>query len=107
LERYHHLILIQKPIGHLVKILKILDFERASKITGARFPLYLRQGARMERALIQFMLDIHTNEHGYIETLPHLLCQEKKKGLIEVKSFVNAYEVKDAIIQAAKYDKKN
>jgi seryl-tRNA synthetase len=50
--------------------LKILDFERASKITGARFPLYLRQGARMERALIQFMLDIHTNEHGYIETLP-------------------------------------
>jgi seryl-tRNA synthetase len=50
--------------------LKILDFERASKITGARFPLYLRAGARLERALIQFMLDIHTKEHGYIETLP-------------------------------------
>jgi seryl-tRNA synthetase len=50
--------------------LNILDFERASKITGARFPLYLREGARLERALIQFMLDIHTKEHGYIETLP-------------------------------------
>jgi seryl-tRNA synthetase len=50
--------------------LNILDFERASKITGARFPLYLKEGARMERALIQFMLDIHSKEHGYIETLP-------------------------------------
>jgi seryl-tRNA synthetase len=50
--------------------LNILDFERASKITGARFPLYLKEGARLERALIQFMLDIHTKEHGYIETLP-------------------------------------
>ena len=50
--------------------LNILDFERASKITGARFPLYLKEGAQMERALIQFMLNIHTQEHGYIETLP-------------------------------------
>jgi len=61
-----------QPKAHwtLGENLKILDFERASKITGARFPLYFREGARMERALIQFMLDIHTKEHGYIETLP-------------------------------------
>jgi len=60
------------PKAHwtLGETLNILDFERASKITGARFPLYLKEGARMERALIQFMLDIHTKEHGYIETLP-------------------------------------
>ena len=50
--------------------LGILDLDRASKITGARFPLYLGHGARLERALINFMLDIHTTEHGYKETLP-------------------------------------
>ncbi|MFO7754094.1 MAG: serine--tRNA ligase [Desulfobacteraceae bacterium] len=50
--------------------LGILDFNRASKIAGARFPLYMGKGARMERALINFMLDIHVNEHGYTETLP-------------------------------------
>ncbi len=50
--------------------LGILDFERASKITGARFPLYLGIGARLERALINFMLDLHGSEHGYTEVLP-------------------------------------
>jgi seryl-tRNA synthetase len=50
--------------------LGILDFNRAAAITGARFPLYLGAGARLERALINFMLDIHTQEHGYTETLP-------------------------------------
>ena len=50
--------------------LKILDFETAAKITGARFPLYLGAGARLERALINFMLDIHTKQHGYKEILP-------------------------------------
>jgi len=50
--------------------LKILDFDRAAKITGARFPLYFGAGARLERALINFMLDIHTGEHGYQEVLP-------------------------------------
>ncbi|MBI5578331.1 MAG: serine--tRNA ligase [Deltaproteobacteria bacterium] len=50
--------------------LKILDFERATKITGARFPLYFDAGARLERALINFMLDVHTREHGYHEVLP-------------------------------------
>jgi len=50
--------------------LNILDFDRASKITGARFPLYFGAGARLERALINFMLDTHTDEHGYTEVLP-------------------------------------
>ena len=50
--------------------LKILDFETAAKITGTRFPLYLGAGARLERALINFMLDIHTKQHGYKEILP-------------------------------------
>jgi len=50
--------------------LKILDFNRAAQIAGARFPLYLGAGARLERALINFMLDIHTGEHGYTEVLP-------------------------------------
>jgi seryl-tRNA synthetase len=50
--------------------LKILDFERATKITGARFPLYFGAGARLERSLINFMLDVHTAEHGYREVLP-------------------------------------
>ncbi len=50
--------------------LGILDFERAAKITGARFCLYKAAGARLERALINFMLDLHTTEHGYTEVLP-------------------------------------
>jgi len=50
--------------------LGILDLERAAKITGARFAVYWDVGARLERALINFMLDVHTREHGYTEVLP-------------------------------------
>ncbi len=50
--------------------LGVLDFERAGKISGARFALYLGAGATLERALIQFMLDLHTREHGYQEVIP-------------------------------------
>jgi seryl-tRNA synthetase len=53
--------------------LGILDFERATKITGARFALYWGLGAKLERALINFMLDTHTREHGYTEVLPPFL----------------------------------
>jgi len=53
--------------------LKILDLERAAKVTGARFAVYWGIGARLERALINFMLDIHTREHGYTEVLPPFL----------------------------------
>jgi len=53
--------------------LKILDLERATKITGARFAVYWGMGARLERALINFFLDVHTREHGYTEVLPPYL----------------------------------
>jgi len=53
--------------------LDILDFERASKIAGSRFALYRGLGARLERALINFMLDLHTREHGYTEVFPPLV----------------------------------
>ncbi|HZM70146.1 MAG TPA: serine--tRNA ligase [Candidatus Cryosericum sp.] len=57
--------------------LGILDFERAAKITGARFAVYAGAGARLERALINFMLDLHTKEHGYTEILPPFMVNEK------------------------------
>lgn len=57
----------------LGEALGILDFDRAAKIAGARFALLTGAGARLERALINFMLDLHTTEHGYRETLPPLL----------------------------------
>ena len=57
--------------------LNILDFDRAAKITGARFPLYFGAGARLERALINFMLDIHTGEHGYREVLPPFIVNRQ------------------------------
>jgi seryl-tRNA synthetase len=53
--------------------LGILDFDRAAKLSGARFAVYMGAGARLERALIQFMLDIQTKEHGYREVLPPFL----------------------------------
>ena len=53
--------------------LGILDLERAAKVTGARFAVYWGLGARLERALINFMLDVHTREHGYTEVLPPFL----------------------------------
>jgi len=59
-----------KPHWTLGEQLGILDLDRATKISGARFPLCCGAGARLERALINFMLDIHTNEHGYKEVLP-------------------------------------
>ena len=57
--------------------LGIFDFECAARLTGARFPLYLGAGARLERALINFMLDIHTTENGYKEVLPPFIVNRK------------------------------
>src|SRR6185369_11019332 len=57
--------------------LGILDLERATKIAGSRFPLVAGLGARVERALINFMLDIHTKEHGYREILPPFMANSK------------------------------
>ena len=58
-------------------LLDILDFERAAKLSGSRFVVYRGQGAALERALINFMLDLHTNEHGYKEILPPFLVNKK------------------------------
>ncbi len=59
-----------RPHWEIGESLGILDFERAAKITGARFALLKGAGALMERALINFMLDLHTQKHGYLEVLP-------------------------------------
>jgi seryl-tRNA synthetase len=68
-----------EPKAHwdLGKDLGILDLERAAKITGARFALYWDLGAKLERALVNFMLDVHTREHGYTEVLPPFMVNSK------------------------------
>jgi len=68
-----------EPKAHwdLGAALKILDLERATKITGARFPLYFGAGARLERALINFMLDVHTAKNGYQEILPPFIVNRQ------------------------------
>jgi seryl-tRNA synthetase len=63
-----------KPHWELGESLGILDFARGAKIAGARFTLYWDLGARLERALINFMLDLHTSEHGYTEVLPPFMA---------------------------------
>ncbi|MDY0212997.1 MAG: serine--tRNA ligase [Desulfuromonadaceae bacterium] len=59
-----------KPHWDIGEALDILDFERATKLAGARFVLYKGAGARLERALVNFMLDLHTEQHKYVEMLP-------------------------------------
>ena len=66
-----------KPHWEIGEELKALDFERASKITGARFPLYIGAGAKLERALINFMLETHTTQHGYTEILPPFIVNKQ------------------------------
>ncbi len=68
--------------------LGILDFERAAKVTGSRFCVYVGLGARLERALINFMLDLHTKEHGYTEVLPPFIVNsESLKGTGQLPKF--------------------
>jgi seryl-tRNA synthetase len=72
-----------KVLDHieLGKKFKILDFERGTKISGSGFPLYMDKGATLERALINFMLDYHLNNHGYKEIFPPFLVnRESMKG---------------------------
>jgi seryl-tRNA synthetase len=61
----------------LGETLGILDFERAAKVSGSRFVVHFGQGARLERALANFMVDLHTREHGYIEVLPPSVVNSK------------------------------
>src|SRR5579863_4636487 len=66
-----------KPHWELGEQLGILDLERATKLSGARFAVYLGAGARLERALIGFMLDMHTEKHGYTEVLPPFMVNSR------------------------------
>src|SRR5437773_3164458 len=77
-----------KPHWELGEQLGILDLERAAKISGARFAVYWDTGARLERALANFMLDVHTREHGYTEVLPpYLVNSESMYGTGQLPKF--------------------
>src|SRR5450432_1967844 len=77
-----------KPHWELGEQLGILDLERAAKITGARFAVYWDGGARLERALANFMLDVHTREHDYTEVLPpYLVNSESMYGTGQLPKF--------------------
>ena len=77
-----------KPHWEIGEQLGILDFERAAKITGARFAVYWNLGARLERALANFMLDVHTREHGYTEVLtPFMVNSDSMYGTGQLPKF--------------------
>ncbi len=79
--------------------LGILDLERAAKVTGARFAVYWGLGARLERTLINFMLDVHTREHGYTEVLPPFLINSASLfGTGQLPKFA------DDLFKCEKYD---
>ncbi|HTU40859.1 MAG TPA: serine--tRNA ligase, partial [Candidatus Aquilonibacter sp.] len=77
-----------KPHWDLGADLGVLDLERAAKLTGARFAVYWDLGAKLERALANFMLDLHTREHGYTEVLPpYLVNSESMYGTGQLPKF--------------------
>jgi seryl-tRNA synthetase len=77
-----------KPHWELGEHLGVLDLERGSKLTAARFAVYWDLGARMERALANFMLDLHTKEHGYTEVLPpYLVNSDSMYGTGQLPKF--------------------
>src|SRR5258708_7609855 len=77
-----------KPHWELGEQLGVLDLERAAKLSGARFAVYWALGARLERALANFMLDLHTREHGYTEVLPpYMVNSESMYGTRQLPTF--------------------
>src|ERR1700681_4322532 len=79
-----------KPHWELGEELGVLDLERAAKLSGARFAVYWSLGARLERALANFMLDLHTREHGYTEVLPpYLVNSESLYGTGNLPKFAS------------------
>src|SRR5579862_8292083 len=77
-----------KPHWEIGEQLGVLDLERASKLSGARFAVYWDMGARLERALANFMLDLHTREHGYTEVLPpYMVNSESMYGTGQLPKF--------------------
>ena len=88
-----------KPKTHvaLCEQLALVDFERGAKLSGSGFLLYTNWGARLERALIQFMLDLHTREHGYVEVSPpYIVSRDCMVGVGQFPKFVDqAYAVQE------------
>jgi seryl-tRNA synthetase len=92
-----------KPHWEIGESLGILDLERAAKLSGARFAVYMGAGARLERALISFMLDLHTQKHGYKEVLPPFMVNSKSLfGTGQLPKFAeDLFRCSDADIEAA------
>lgn len=79
-----------KPHWDLGELLDIIDFERASKISGARFSVMKNSGAKLERSILNFMLDLHTEKHGYMEILPPFLVNRNSMiGTGQLPKFEN------------------
>jgi seryl-tRNA synthetase len=92
-----------KPHWELGESLGILDLERAAKLSGARFAVYMGAGARLERALISFMIDMHTRKHGYTEVLPPFMVNSKSLfGTGQLPKFAeDLFRCSDADAEAA------
>jgi len=92
-----------KPHWEIGETLGILDLERAAKLSGARFAVYMGAGARLERALISFMLDTHTSKHGYTEVLPPFMVNSKSLyGTGQLPKFAeDLFRCSDADAEAA------
>src|SRR5580658_9310441 len=92
-----------KPHWEIGEALGILDLERAAKLSGARFAVYMGAGARLERALISFMLDTHTSKHGYTEVLPPFMVNSKSLyGTGQLPKFAeDLFRCSDADAEAA------
>ena len=92
-----------KPHWEIGEGLGILDLERAAKLSGARFAVYMGAGARLERALIGFMLDTHTQKHGYTEVLPPFMVNSKSLfGTGQLPKFAeDLFRCSDADAEAA------
>ncbi|MFD1040333.1 serine--tRNA ligase [Virgibacillus byunsanensis] len=86
-----------KPHWDIATDLDILDFERAAKVTGSRFVFYKGLGARLERALLNFMMDLHADEHGYEEMLPpYMVNRTSMTGTGQLPKFEeDAFKVED------------
>jgi seryl-tRNA synthetase len=91
-----------KPHWELGEALGILDLERATKLSGARFAVYMGAGARLERALVSFMLDLHTTKHGYTEVLPPFMVNSKSLfGTGQLPKFAeDLFRCSDADVEA-------
>ena len=92
-----------KPHWEIGESLGILDLERAAKLSGARFAVYMGAGARLERSLISFMLDLHTAKHGYSEVLPPFMVISKSLfGTGQLPKFADdLFRCSDADAEAA------